>query len=61
VANGLIIPYSILERQLRDRHPFLCFLSEETGAQVGLVEGLGIQSYFHIRTQNYFMADIGRS
>lgn len=31
-TNGLIIPYGILEMQLRDRHRFLCFLTEETGA-----------------------------
>lgn len=37
------------------------FLSEETGAQVGLIKGLGAQNSFPIRTQNHFMVDGERS
>lgn len=37
------------------------FLSEETGAQVGLIKGLRAQSSFPIRTQNHFMVDGERS
>lgn len=53
-TNGLIIPYGVLERLLRDRPHFLGFLSKDTGARVGLGEGLRPHSYFRIRTQNPF-------
>lgn len=38
-TNGLIIPYGILVRQLRDRQRFLCLLGEETGRSRGGAEG----------------------
>lgn len=56
-ANGLIIPSGIRERERRDRCHFLYFLSEETGAQGDLVEGLRAQNDFRVGIQNHLVKD----